>query len=664
MIGELLSELGVHAVFAVPGIPITDALNDIQGVTPPGAAFPESQEMSKGARPRVVVMRHEANAVNAAAAYGYISGRHGVPGLVMTTSGPAVLNALSQVITPSANQFPVVLFSSGQQKQNSTAIDDWTCPLRFQEMNQINIARKYVELGLLKAAFEVTECNQMQEILQQAFSCALSGKKGPVYVQVDWHVWTDIAAGRTLRKERPVPDDKIFEDKVSEDKASEGRYECTEGTVEACQVVKHIWQKRTLFVFGENFIYCSRDEDLPLENFPFVCLTTPSARGTVSGSDVYACRSRALKECEVAVFVGCEFDWRFKPTDENLWAGKHVYVVNGAPASDRSTVPGPCEVTYVVDKIPNNFVTDVVDRVSGLNQASKSESRSSVNEEWLQELLEQQSGRLNAVKKAGSVEKGSAEKDSVVESIGTRVFDGVTFAGLYGAISTHHQSVASPWYFVAEGASCMDAARRLIRLPHSHGRYLDAGVNGAMGIGFPYAIGLAVADLVHKKDPKVRTRVALCIGDSAFGFSGMEMETVRRYCLPICICVLDNSGMYAIAPYRLPLERPPLERPPRPVFNFLPVFSPLPVIDATDLSPVDFCGFWPDQKAGNSAWERRTRLSSQCQKLRVENKVDLKTHLPELLNKFETDGTPSIVHVMIDPKDGSGQGFVANQNYH
>ena len=34
-------------------------------------------------------------------------------------------------------------------------------------------------------------------------------------------------------------------------------------------------------------------------------------------------------------------------------------------------------------------------------------------------------------------------------------------------------------------------------------------------------------------------------GDSAFGFSGMEVETICRYDLPVCVIVFNNNGIYS-----------------------------------------------------------------------------------------------------------------------
>src|SRR5208282_6161961 len=89
-------------------------------------------------------------------------------------------------------------------------------------------------------------------------------------------------------------------------------------------------------------------------------------------------------------------------------------------------------------------------------------------------------------------------------------------------------------YLVNEGANALDITRNVIdmRLPRKR---LDSGTWGVMGIGMGYAIGAAV---VSGKP------VVAIEGDSAFGFSGMEIETICRYHLPIVTVVFNNGGIY------------------------------------------------------------------------------------------------------------------------
>jgi len=87
---------------------------------------------------------------------------------------------------------------------------------------------------------------------------------------------------------------------------------------------------------------------------------------------------------------------------------------------------------------------------------------------------------------------------------------------------------------VNEGANTLDFARAIIDMARPRKR-LDVGTWGVMGIG----MGFAVAAAVETGQP-----VLAVTGDSAFGFSGMEIETICRYDLPVCTVVFNNDGIY------------------------------------------------------------------------------------------------------------------------
>jgi oxalyl-CoA decarboxylase len=89
-------------------------------------------------------------------------------------------------------------------------------------------------------------------------------------------------------------------------------------------------------------------------------------------------------------------------------------------------------------------------------------------------------------------------------------------------------------YLVNEGANTLDFARSIVDMYEPRKR-LDVGTWGIMGIG----MGFAVAAAATTGKPVI----AVC-GDSAFGFSGMEVETICRYKLPVCIVIFNNNGIY------------------------------------------------------------------------------------------------------------------------
>ena len=85
-----------------------------------------------------------------------------------------------------------------------------------------------------------------------------------------------------------------------------------------------------------------------------------------------------------------------------------------------------------------------------------------------------------------------------------------------------------------EGANTLDLARGIVDI-HKPRKRIDVGTWGIMGIGMGYSIAAAI-ETGHP--------VLAVEGDSAFGFSGMEVETICRYNLPVTIVIFNNNGIY------------------------------------------------------------------------------------------------------------------------
>ena len=88
---------------------------------------------------------------------------------------------------------------------------------------------------------------------------------------------------------------------------------------------------------------------------------------------------------------------------------------------------------------------------------------------------------------------------------------------------------------VNEGANTLDFARSIIDIYQPRKR-LDVGTWGIMGIGMGYC--------GRRRRSRPASRCSPSCGDSAFGFSGMEIETICRYKLPVCVVVFNNNGIY------------------------------------------------------------------------------------------------------------------------
>jgi 2-hydroxyacyl-CoA lyase 1 len=124
-------------------------------------------------------------------------------------------------------------------------------------------------------------------------------------------------------------------------------------------------------------------------------------------------------------------------------------------------------------------------------------------------------------------------------------------AGYYRALRDVAAWMPRDAILSAEGASTMDIG--LTQLPSFNARScLNAGTYGTMGVGLGQAIA---ACLAHPDRPVIHLS-----GDSAIGFSGMEMETLVRYNLPVKVVVLNNGGIGPGMP----------QIPENPMFNLKP----------------------------------------------------------------------------------------------
>ncbi|XP_071532225.1 2-hydroxyacyl-CoA lyase 1-like isoform X7 [Panulirus ornatus] len=111
----------------------------------------------------------------------------------------------------------------------------------------------------------------------------------------------------------------------------------------------------------------------------------------------------------------------------------------------------------------------------------------------------------------------------------------------YYAVLHHlYQLLPHDCIIVSEGANTMDIGRTILLNKFPRHR-LDAGTFGTMGVGLGYAIAAALWAQDHAPGKRI-----ICVeGDSAFGFSGMEMETIYRYKLPIIVIIVNNNGIYS-----------------------------------------------------------------------------------------------------------------------
>jgi 2-hydroxyacyl-CoA lyase 1 len=269
-------------------------------------------------------------------------------------------------------------------------------------------------------------------------------------------------------------------------------------------------------------------------NVPF--LPTPMGKGVVSdGSSLNAssARSTALKEADVIVVLGARLNWilhfgeppKFRPDV------KIVHVDVSAEELGRTNGIGEPNLGIVSDI--GSFVEELHKQLSGWRAFSSPS-------------LGDKSSFMAKLSTAASKNEKIAEGKALAP---TKAGSPLTYQRAFHIIKETLQKLSPPEegnvVYVSEGANTMDISRSIFPLHHPRQR-LDAGTYATMGVGMGYSIAAYVAyNMPQGQAQQGRSKKIVALeGDSALGFSAMEIETMQRYKMPILIFVMNNSGVY------------------------------------------------------------------------------------------------------------------------
>lgn len=466
---------------------VVDALkaNDVEtiyGVV--GIPITDLARTAQDAGIRYLGFRHEGSAGNAAAAAGFLTRR---PGVCLTTSGPGFLNGLPALANATTNCFPMIQISgsSGRAVVDLQRGD-------YQDIDQLNAARPFV-----KAAYRIARVEDIGRGVARAIRTALSGRPGGVYLDIPGEVLgqaMDVAAGAASvwRVVDPAPRQLPAPDAV----------ERALDLLAAAQ--------RPLIVLGKGAAYAQADKVIRdfVESTGLPYLPMSMAKGLLPDShpqSAAAARSLAIARADVVLLVGARLNWLLGHGDSPQWApdSKFIQIDIAATEFDSNQpieAPLAGDIESVVSALQDGLATHPI----------------SASQSWTAELAERKA--RNDAKMAERL----AEDPHPMR-----------FYNALGAIRAVLQRNPDV-YVVNEGANALDLARNVIDMELPRHR-LDTGTWGVMGIGMGYAIAAAV---------ETGRPVVAIEGDSAFGFSGMEIETICRYRLPVTVVILNNGGVY------------------------------------------------------------------------------------------------------------------------
>ncbi|MEE6176399.1 oxalyl-CoA decarboxylase [Mycobacterium sp. 050134] len=472
---------GIHLV--VDALRLND-VDTIYGLV--GIPITDLARTAQAAGIRYIGFRHESSAGHAAAAAGFLTQR---PGICLTVSAPGFLNGLVALANATTNCFPMVQIS-GSSERHLVDLQRGD----YEEMDQLAAAKPFV-----KAAYRVSRAEDIGRGVARAIRTAVSGRPGGVYLDIPAAVLGEVVDSRSAAKTlwRVVdPAPKQLADVESVDKAIE--------LLAAAE--------RPLIVLGKGAAYAQADEQIKefVESTGMPYLPMSMAKGLLPDDHPQSAatsRSLALRRADVVLLVGARLNWLLGHGDSPQWNPEAKFIqIDIEPSEMDSNQP-----------IAVPLVGDIGSVMQALVERSKL-GQISTPAQWREEIVLR--GAQNVAKMADRL-------------AAARVAHPMKFLGALQAIRDVLQDNPRVC-LVNEGANALDLTRNTIGM-HRPRRRLDSGTWGVMGIG----LGFAIAAAVETGEPVVAIE-----GDSAFGFSGMELETICRYKLPIVTVILNNGGVY------------------------------------------------------------------------------------------------------------------------
>jgi oxalyl-CoA decarboxylase len=459
-----------------------NGIDTIYGV--PGIPITDLGRMAQAEGLRVVSFRHEQNAGNAAAIAGFLTKK---PGICLTVSAPGFLNGLTALANATTNCFPMILISGSSEREIVDLQQG-----DYEEMDQLAIAKP-----LCKAAFRVLHAADIGIGVARAIRAAVSGRPGGVYLDLPAKLFAQVMDADAGAKSLV----KVID-------AAPAQIPGKEAVKRAIEVLKGA--KRPLIILGKGAAYAQADQELRsfIEKTGIPFLPMSMAKGILPDTHPQcagAARSTVLAQSDVVMLIGARLNWLLSHGKGKTWGTepKKFIQVDIEPKEMDSNV-----------EIVAPLVGDIGSVVTALNEALGG---------WQASI----GGWTDAIK---------AKREENIAKMAPRLMNNrspMDFHGALGALRTVIKERPDA-ILVNEGANTLDLARGVIDMYQPRKR-LDVGTWGVMGIG----MGFAIAAAIETGKPVLAVE-----GDSAFGFSGMEIETICRYNLPVCTVIFNNDGIY------------------------------------------------------------------------------------------------------------------------
>ncbi len=539
-----------------------NGINTIYNV--PGIPITDLGRFMQAEGMRVLSFRHEQHAGYAAAIAGYLTKK---PGVCLTVSAPGFLNGLTALAHANTNCYPMILVSGSSEREIVDLQQG-----DYEEMDQLAMAKPFC-----KAAFRILHAEDIGIGVARAVRAAVSGRPGGVYLDLPAQLLgqtMDAVAGQQSLVEviDPAPAQLPAPDAIAR----------------ALEVLKGA--KRPLIILGKGAAYAQADEDIRalVEKSGIPYLPMSMAKGLLPDTHPQSAgpaRSLVLKESDTVMLIGARLNWLLSHGKGKGWGDneKKFIQVDIEPTEMDSNV-----------EIAAPVVGDITSCVSALLEA--------MGDDWTPPPAEW----TDAV---------NAKRQANIERMAPKLQNNNVPMDFHGALGVLRTVIAErpDAILVNEGANTLDFARGIIDMYKPRKR-LDVGTWGIMGIG----MGQAIAAAVETGQPVLAVE-----GDSAFGFSGMEVETICRYNLPVCVVVFNNSGIYR----------------------------------GTDVNPTGGPDVAPTVFVKDARYDKMMEAFGG-----VGYHVTSPDELRQAVNEAMDSGKPSLINAVIDPAAGTESGRIGNLN--
>lgn len=466
-LADTLIANGVKNMYGVVGIPVTDFARIIQ---------------AKGVK--FVGMRHEADAGNAAAAEGFLTGR---PGVFLTVSAPGFLNGLASLKEATENGWPCIQLAGSSVRHT----------VDLHEGEYEGLDQRAYAVPFAKDSFRIDKIEDIPLGIERAIRTALAGRPGGVYVDLP-----DDLMGQTL--DQATADSILF---TAENlaPAQPAAQESIDKALELLEGAKNPW-----IIVGKGAAYAQAEKEIQefvdKTNIPYQPMSM--AKGLIPDDDprsTASCRGLAMRTADVILVIGARLNWML-----NYGRGKHY---NPDVKFIQIDID---EAEFGNGRHIDCPVCGDIKTVMGQLNAGLADHKIQASQEWI-DLL------------AADTKKNN-ERFGGLETADTVPMNHQNALGAIKRVLDKNHDV----YVTNDGANTLDDCRDIVNMYLPRHR-LDCGTWGVMGVAMPYAVAAAVT---------TGKPVVSISGDSAYGFAPLEVETACRFNLPIVTIVLNNGGIY------------------------------------------------------------------------------------------------------------------------